>query len=77
MPEIDFGPDLEQILMDEGTLDCTPEGTLQQQLIVARDAVRNAYRMAYKAVDGDVEDRVVNALDMIENLIRDVIAHSA
>lgn len=73
----DFGPDLADILIAEGSLELAPDGDLGEALIAARDAVRTAYRIAYAKAGGDREDSIVDSLDMAENIIRDVIDHAA
>lgn len=76
MPNTSQILDLADILAAEGTLDTNQPATDADVRTAAKNAVavvRDAYRIAYKNADGDLESDIVDALDMAEVTIREAL----
>lgn len=68
--------DLADLLAAEGTLDTDLSATdtdVRTAAEAAVAAIRDAYRIAYKNVGGDVDNDMVDALDAAEITIRDAL----
>ncbi|MEU8839958.1 hypothetical protein AB0D97_12625 [Streptomyces roseus] len=76
MPNTSQILDLADILAAEGTLDLDqPQNAddMRAAAAFAVEAVRQAYRVAYKHTNGDLDNDLVDALDLAEVTIRDAL----
>ncbi|MFI8448221.1 hypothetical protein [Streptomyces erythrochromogenes] len=76
MPSTSQILDLADILAAEGTLDLDQPQTADDMRAAAAfavEAVRQAYRVAYKHTNGDLDHDLVDALDLAEVTIREAL----
>lgn len=76
MPNTSQILDLADILGAEGTLDLEQPQTAEQMRAAAAfavEAVRQAYRVAYKHTNGDLDNDLVDALDLAEVTVREAL----
>ncbi|MFG2748044.1 hypothetical protein [Streptomyces xanthophaeus] len=76
MPNTSQILDLADILASEGTLDIDQPQTADQMRTAAAlavDAIRQAYRIAYRHTSGDLDNDLVDALDLAEVTIREAL----